>query len=128
MDNTLEFKEAKRFAQGRSGDIVSRKHFVLARQPVARNMRPGFDIAYDVLRERERALGFPGIIDLRLHLWESLLRLNLISVYRMIVQHQSMKFAARPNRATILISFIRSEEHTSEIQSLMRISYAVFCL
>src|SRR3546814_3820616 len=26
------------------------------------------------------------------------------------------------------ISFVRSEEHTSELQSLMRISYAVFCL
>src|SRR3546814_7308073 len=26
------------------------------------------------------------------------------------------------------IGFIRSEEHTSELQSLMRISYAVFCL
>src|SRR3546814_1097632 len=25
-------------------------------------------------------------------------------------------------------SFVRSEEHTSELQSLMRISYAVFCL
>src|SRR3546814_6522693 len=24
--------------------------------------------------------------------------------------------------------FVRSEEHTSELQSLMRISYAVFCL
>src|SRR3546814_4246511 len=27
-----------------------------------------------------------------------------------------------------LLGFIRSEEHTSELQSLMRISYAVFCL
>src|SRR3546814_1302892 len=26
------------------------------------------------------------------------------------------------------ITFARSEEHTSELQSLMRISYAVFCL
>src|SRR3546814_2306277 len=26
------------------------------------------------------------------------------------------------------LSWIRSEEHTSELQSLMRISYAVFCL
>src|SRR3546814_5415060 len=26
------------------------------------------------------------------------------------------------------LPFIRSEEHTSELQSLMRISYAVFCL
>src|SRR3546814_3514343 len=30
----------------------------------------------------------------------------------------------RPGRRSIL----RSEEHTSELQSLMRISYAVFCL
>src|SRR3546814_9790632 len=29
---------------------------------------------------------------------------------------------------TALSSFFRSEEHTSELQSLMRISYAVFCL
>src|SRR3546814_5320386 len=28
----------------------------------------------------------------------------------------------------LLTSLIRSEEHTSELQSLMRISYAVFCL
>src|SRR3546814_8719544 len=28
----------------------------------------------------------------------------------------------------MIIPFIRSEEHTSELQSLMRISYAVFCL
>src|SRR3546814_2282070 len=28
----------------------------------------------------------------------------------------------------LLLTLIRSEEHTSELQSLMRISYAVFCL
>src|SRR3546814_1004394 len=28
---------------------------------------------------------------------------------------------------TPVLSLIRSEEHTSELQSLMRISYAVFC-
>src|SRR3546814_2554424 len=39
-----------------------------------------------------------------------------------------------PNNAASLITFAetrtrsRSEEHTSELQSLMRISYAVFCL
>src|SRR3546814_2129389 len=27
-----------------------------------------------------------------------------------------------------LVNVVRSEEHTSELQSLMRISYAVFCL
>src|SRR3546814_3211552 len=30
--------------------------------------------------------------------------------------------------ATLRVAFLRSEEHTSELQSLMRISYAVFCL
>src|SRR3546814_8323369 len=32
------------------------------------------------------------------------------------------------NDKPILVIGIRSEEHTSELQSLMRISYAVFCL
>src|SRR3546814_7055118 len=31
-------------------------------------------------------------------------------------------------RATFIPAITRSEEHTSELQSLMRISYAVFCL
>src|SRR3546814_1737291 len=34
----------------------------------------------------------------------------------------------RPEMATDLMEHDRSEEHTSELQSLMRISYAVFCL
>src|SRR3546814_7012976 len=36
--------------------------------------------------------------------------------------------AAFTARTTIAARFPRSEEHTSELQSLMRISYAVFCL
>src|SRR3546814_9240721 len=32
------------------------------------------------------------------------------------------------NRAPELVKWLRSEEHTSELQSLMRMSYAVFCL
>src|SRR3546814_9967693 len=35
---------------------------------------------------------------------------------------------AASNIAQLLASTPRSEEHTSELQSLMRISYAVFCL
>src|SRR3546814_3892968 len=34
----------------------------------------------------------------------------------------------RPERGTARDGASRSEEHTSELQSLMRISYAVFCL
>src|SRR3546814_8527974 len=35
---------------------------------------------------------------------------------------------AVPHRRVGVLRPIRSEEHTSELQSLMRISYAVFCL
>src|SRR3546814_8223225 len=42
------------------------------------------------------------------------------------------KPASRPHSTRVLSLFwsitMRSEEHTSELQSLMRISYAVFCL
>src|SRR3546814_9824077 len=34
----------------------------------------------------------------------------------------------RPSPSLPLVALQRSEEHTSELQSLMRISYAVFCL
>src|SRR3546814_2606101 len=33
-----------------------------------------------------------------------------------------------PRGRTVVVDFRRSEEHTSELPSLMRISYAVFCL
>src|SRR3546814_1011302 len=36
--------------------------------------------------------------------------------------------AQLPSYEPALIALLRSEEHTSELQSLMRISYAVFCL
>src|SRR3546814_2397931 len=39
------------------------------------------------------------------------------------VQPRALDLAGRSKR-----SWLRSEEHTSELQSLMRISYAVFCL
>src|SRR3546814_4459815 len=36
--------------------------------------------------------------------------------------------AAQTNAPIVCVQEARSEEHTSELQSLMRISYAVFCL
>src|SRR3546814_5047403 len=35
---------------------------------------------------------------------------------------------ARDHHGLVVVDKARSEEHTSELQSLMRISYAVFCL
>src|SRR3546814_2965217 len=41
------------------------------------------------------------------------------------VDHRQL--AAPHARAGVAVQEVRSEEHTSELQSLMRISYAVFC-
>src|SRR3546814_5035480 len=43
-------------------------------------------------------------------------------------QQVERRFGHRRDRLTDRRQFGRSEEHTSELQSLMRISYAVFCL
>src|SRR3546814_10005660 len=55
----------------------------------------------------------PTVIDGGLVLWES---------------HAILRHYARQYPAAALLPAERSEEHTSELQSLMRISYAVFCL
>src|SRR3546814_4496044 len=41
---------------------------------------------------------------------------------------QTATLALLVDRDEAIARFVRSEEHTSELQSLMRISYAVFCL
>src|SRR3546814_1289732 len=44
-------------------------------------------------------------------------------------RHERRRDRLQSSRATDrLVGLPRSEEHTSELQSLMRISYAVFCL
>src|SRR3546814_3739389 len=48
-------------------------------------------------------------------------------VVRDITDQRAAESALR-NSESHLRSILRSEEHTSELQSLMRISYAVFCL
>src|SRR3546814_5856025 len=48
-------------------------------------------------------------------------------VYRRVPLMQQYDGAIYPSLA-LSVAQLRSEEHTSELQSLMRISYAVFCL
>src|SRR3546814_5108684 len=54
----------------------------------------------------------------------------LIAVYRpvlnAVLRHPRITLALAG--VALLLSLLRSEEHTSELQSLMRISYAVLCL
>src|SRR3546814_10102553 len=56
-------------------------------------------------------------------------------VVKRLASGEDVVVAAKPNQieaVTLLYPnakiYLRSEEHTSELQSLMRISYAVFCL
>src|SRR3546814_5579824 len=44
------------------------------------------------------------------------------------ITRQFTRRAVDPSRLSCRFDLLRSEEHTSELQSLMRISYAVFCL
>src|SRR3546814_9492290 len=45
-----------------------------------------------------------------------------------VCQSCSMSHPLGSTHAAVVTAAVRSEEHTSELQSLMRISYAVFCL
>src|SRR3546814_14116691 len=62
-------------------------------------------------------------------------RLSQVDGVAQVVVYGSKKYAARLylnpqalNARGLSLLQVRSEEHTSELQSLMRISYAVFCL
>src|SRR3546814_9183104 len=45
-----------------------------------------------------------------------------------LAQYFTFRYVPEPDSMLAPIRKLRSEEHTSELQSLMRISYAVFCL
>src|SRR3546814_9565345 len=49
---------------------------------------------------------------------------------RILYRHVPRELVDRPKQgfSVPMVKWLRSEEHTSELQSLMRISYAVFCL
>src|SRR3546814_7082234 len=47
---------------------------------------------------------------------------------QLITAHERPRASLDPTSSDLAGCRLRSEEHTSELQSLMRISYAVFCL
>src|SRR3546814_3033190 len=54
--------------------------------------------------------------------------LQVVELFAYLPLAQGIAFSAAKARSVDAIATTRSEEHTSELQSLMRISYAVFCL
>src|SRR3546814_4111857 len=60
--------------------------------------------------------------------YEQLTTLALSAGARMLRDEGGRGAFSEPEFKAALAFYKRSEEHTSELQSLMRISYAVFCL
>src|SRR3546814_7836041 len=81
--------------------------------------REGHDIGFEPVNDRARLLA-RAAVRLLDRQWLTALRLPLLGEDRI---NRFVQFARR-----IVADVQRSEEHTSELQSLMRISYAVFCL
>src|SRR3546814_9755237 len=55
-------------------------------------------------------------------------RLGMLKTYELMDRHFQWDTPAKKASPKQTVDYWRSEEHTSELQSLMRISYAVFCL
>src|SRR3546814_8615014 len=80
----------------------------------------------DSLREAASALGAPRWMVIQKICYRAaragLITGTLLAIARISGETAPLLFTSLNNQ------FWRSEEHTSELQSLMRISYAVFCL
>src|SRR3546814_10275981 len=90
-----------RLVDGDEGDVALHRHRFRCAEEPARVLRDDFLLAGD-----QRDLLFA---------------LELDDPVVNLARQQTQRKADHPAR-------MRSEEHTSELQSLMRISYAVFCL
>src|SRR3546814_1216533 len=84
----------------------------------------------DVLRENARNVPLRAGDMLVLHsIWQDLAQTAASRDFVIVTDYP--KGEQRPHKfkiAMVIFAVTRSEEHTSELQSLMRNSYAVFCL
>src|SRR3546814_8751166 len=85
----------------------------------------GTDSKDQVLGNLERYWRY-NALDTRNTLFNTLLLIQLMKLSPQMQRNYNDTFMR--NLSAISMSMKRSEEHTSELQSLMRISYAVFCL
>src|SRR3546814_2612347 len=81
---------------------------------------------HDVARTKVRGGKAADEIEVALARREALEQ--LLAVVEVVDQHEHLVRVAADIEADRRAGPIRSEEHTSELQSLMRSSYAVFCL
>src|SRR3546814_10402716 len=87
------------------------------------------DVADATMRIREAVEDLPLIVDIdtgfgnAVNAWHTVRALERAGADAVQIEDQVF-----PKRCGHFAGKARSEEHTSELQSLMRISYAVFCL
>src|SRR3546814_2057132 len=94
-----------------------------ARKPAAPSANATVAFDRDRIAALAKALGHPA----RVKVVETLLR-RRTCIGCDIVEEIGLAASTTSEHLRILKEAGRSEEHTSELQSLMRISYAVFCL
>src|SRR3546814_6284414 len=104
-----------------SSDLVADIHFLLPESGLK-------IVAEHFVRVRHCLLALPGAE----RVTEVLSHPQALGQCRKYLRAEGIKPVAHPDTAAAAADVIdignRSEEHTSELQSLMRISYAVFCL
>src|SRR3546814_7197663 len=84
-------------------------------------LRPRFEVAQEGVAHRARVKAR----------WRKAVEQHIAFVERaqpVLPVLRNRAFPRQQRARAILKGDLRSEEHTSELQSLMRISYAVFCL
>src|SRR3546814_1822793 len=115
--------------KGRSGDGIPEKHVRIISKLI-----PIRDAVREVLKAQETDRPWRDL-QVRLRIaWSSFVRdfgpINhtTVSVQENIETGEVKETHRQPNLAPFRDDPDRSEEHTSELQSLMRLSYAVFCL
>src|SRR3546814_6297664 len=98
----------------------------MACRPLLIGAGPMFPLAVP-LPDLEPALGIAAALGVVVGLEATLLS-NLLYRIEDLFHRLPVHWMWWPALGAIVVGLGRSEEHTSELQSLMRISYAVFCL
>src|SRR3546814_4623563 len=98
---------------------AERKAQIVRVEPFTVGMH-GFDLLSETMTRRYIELREPIDLQTEVRRWQEVANLSSPEVFN--------AFKALMRRENKESPFERSEEHTSELQSLMRISYAVFCL
>src|SRR3546814_1178020 len=88
-------------------------------------MQQALDVVGKLVRTHGAQVAQPGRIARQLGRLQLVLQQAVVEVVQLQREEHQV---GGDRRATLLHRLVRSEEHTSELQSLMRNSYAVFCL